>query len=153
MSAKEKNGSRAIIRSEPELTLRQARFALEYARGTSATQAAIKAGYSEKGAKTAGARLLANVRVKAAVAERHAEFVEAAGLTPEFVASRLMREARLASDGPNGARVQALGLLGKSMAMFTDRTEHAGSVTFEMEIGAPAPEQLEHEPVEDPDLS
>ena len=53
----------------PELTPKQDRFCREYMVDLCATQAAIRAGYSEKTAYSQGGRLLRNVEVKAAIAE------------------------------------------------------------------------------------
>lgn len=50
-----------------KLSARQAKFVVEYLLCLSATQAAIKAGYSENGASVAGVRLLANANVAAAI--------------------------------------------------------------------------------------
>lgn len=50
-----------------ELSAKQAAFVREYLKDRNATQAAIRAGYSPKGADVQGARLLGNVRVKLAI--------------------------------------------------------------------------------------
>ena len=53
---------------EAKLTDRQRRFVELYcSNGFNATQAAIDAGYSEKGARTEGARLLANANIREAI--------------------------------------------------------------------------------------
>ena len=52
-----------------ELTGKRARFAEEYSVDLNATQAAIRAGYSEKTAASQGERLLRNVEIAAAIAE------------------------------------------------------------------------------------
>lgn len=46
-----------------KLTDKQQAFCIEYMKDFNATQAVIKAGYSEKGAKTMGSQLLANINV------------------------------------------------------------------------------------------
>ena len=56
-----------------EMTAKQKRFCDEYLIDLNATQAAIRAGYSEKTANEQGARLLANVSVKEYIAERMKE--------------------------------------------------------------------------------
>jgi phage terminase small subunit len=53
-----------------KLTPKQLRFVDEYLVDLNATQAAIRAGYSAKTANEQGARLLSNVMVQAALAER-----------------------------------------------------------------------------------
>lgn len=54
---------------ENELTAKQRAFVREYLIDLNATQAAIRAGYSEKTAQEQGSRLLSNVMVSAAVDE------------------------------------------------------------------------------------
>jgi len=49
------------------LTPKQELFVAEYLKDLNATQAAIRAGYAESGARTEGARLLANADIAAAV--------------------------------------------------------------------------------------
>lgn len=62
-----------MIVAEKKLTAKQQRFCDEYLIDLNATQAAIRAGYSEKTANEQGARLLANVSVKEYIAERMKE--------------------------------------------------------------------------------
>jgi phage terminase small subunit len=52
------------------LTARQARFVAEYCVSLNATSAAIKAGYSDKGADSWGAQLLSNPKVRAEIAKK-----------------------------------------------------------------------------------
>ena len=63
------------------LTPKQQRFVAEYLKDLNATQAAIRAGYSEKTANEQGARLLAKASVREAVTEGQARQLVAAGLT------------------------------------------------------------------------
>ena len=74
-----------------ELTPRQARFVDEYLIDLNATQAAIRAGYSEKGASVRGTWLLANSRVKAAVEASKAALLERTEGTQERVIEKLWR--------------------------------------------------------------
>ena len=53
-----------------ELTPKQERFVSEYIKDLNATQAAIKAGYSEKTAGAIGSRLLKDVKISAEVKKR-----------------------------------------------------------------------------------
>jgi len=65
--------------------------------GENATQAAVAAGFSEKSAGAAGARLLKDVRISVAVSQRRKEIVQDMRLTTD----RLHREiARLAFSDP-----------------------------------------------------
>lgn len=74
-----------------KLTPKQERFVAEYLVDLNATQAAIRAGYSEKVANTNGPRLLVNARVAAAIAERRGELQQATGVTQERVVAELAK--------------------------------------------------------------
>lgn len=74
-AARKKSAARAptkrkssAARPGRKLTTRQSRFVDEYAIDANATQAAIRAGYTEKTAYAVGSHLLKNVKVAAAVA-------------------------------------------------------------------------------------
>lgn len=70
------------------------RFAREFAKDYNATQAAIRAGYAEgKAARTQGARLLANVDIKARIAELDQKTLKQADITAERVMLELARLA------------------------------------------------------------
>jgi phage terminase small subunit len=73
------------------LTARQQRFVAEYVVDLNATKAAIRAGYSEKGAQQAGSRLLLNVVVAAELAEQQGHIVERIGLTAADTLEELRR--------------------------------------------------------------
>ena len=71
------------------LTPKQQRFVEEYLIDLNATQAAIRAGYSEKTAYSQGERLLRNVEVAAAVAEAKAARSERTEVTQDAVLKEL----------------------------------------------------------------
>lgn len=77
----------------PELTAKQARFVDEYILDLNATQAAIRAGYAESGARTEGARLLANADIGAAIAAGLAARSEKTKIDAEWLLIRLAEEA------------------------------------------------------------
>lgn len=79
------------------LTDKQKRFVTEYLVDLNATQAAIRAGYSEKTACEQGARLLANVKVQAAVQKGKAERAKRTEITQDRV---LLEYARIAFFDP-----------------------------------------------------
>jgi phage terminase small subunit len=72
-----------------KLTPRQARFCDEYLIDLNATQAAIRAGYSPRTANQQGARLLANVKIQAALGERMEKRAERTGIDADSVVRRL----------------------------------------------------------------
>ena len=75
-----------------DLTDKQKRFVEEYLIDLNATQAAIRAGYSEKTACEQGARLLANVKVQEMLAKSKAERAERTNVTKDYVVRILCRQ-------------------------------------------------------------
>lgn len=71
------------------LTARQSRFVDEYLLEPNATQAAIRAGYSEKTAKSQAQRLLTNVGVANAIAKRQQERAFRTNINADYVLHRL----------------------------------------------------------------
>lgn len=71
------------------LTPKQQMFVQEYLIDLNATQAAIRAGYSEATAKEQGARLLTNVNVRNAVDEAQGKRAETAEITMQRVLDEL----------------------------------------------------------------
>jgi len=75
------------------LTPKQERFVSEYLVDLNATQAAIRAGYSERTANEQGARLLAKASVAAAIAEAKAARSERTKIDADWLLRRLADEA------------------------------------------------------------
>ncbi|MCP2134587.1 hypothetical protein J2S28_001639 [Rhizobium sp. SLBN-94] len=76
-----------------DLTPKQEAFVREYLIDLNATQAAIRAGYSEATAKEQGSRLLTNVHIADAVAKGQAKAAKRAEITVQSLAEEL-EEAR-----------------------------------------------------------
>jgi phage terminase small subunit len=76
---------------EKKLTDKQRRFVAEYPVDLNATQAAIRAGYSETTARQQGQRLLTNVDIRQAIDEAEAERLERIGVRAERVLEELAR--------------------------------------------------------------
>ena len=74
-----------------KLTDKQEAFCDEYLKDFNATQAAIRAGYSEKTARSAGQRLLTNVDIKRRLAEAQAKRSERLEISVDRVALELAR--------------------------------------------------------------
>jgi len=81
-----------------KLTVQQERFCLEYLTDFNATQAAVRAGYSEKTAYSQGQRLLKNVeaqkRLKELMSEKDAELIATSDEVLETLTRILRREER-----------------------------------------------------------
>ena len=75
------------------MTPKQQRFVEEYLVDLNATQAAIRAGYSEKTAAEQACRLLINVKVADAIAEAQAERSERLKITKDMVLVELAKLA------------------------------------------------------------
>lgn len=73
-----------------KLTDKQELFAREYLKDLNGTQAAIRAGYSEKTANEQASRLLANVNVQKFVTELKSARVEQTGIDAAYVLRRLV---------------------------------------------------------------
>ena len=113
----------------PKLTPKQARFVEEYLIDLNATQAAIRAGYSDKFSNSNAPKLLQNTAIAEAIKEAQAKLSEACQVSQKMVIDGLLVEARLKGDGSShSARVSAWGLLGKHLGMFVEKTENKTEV-------------------------
>ena len=136
------------------MTPKQQRFVDEYLVDLNATQAAIRAGYAKSGASVEGVRLLANAKVAAAVASTQAHRSERVEITQDYVlttiretierckqaeAVKYQNGDQVFVDTPDGKRAPAYKfeasavlkgaeLLGRHLAMFTDKTENRHTV-------------------------
>lgn len=104
-----------------KLTPKQAQFVQEYLVDLNATQAALRAGYSEKTAKQQGARLLTKVDVQAALQEAMAAREERTEITQDRVIAELAKVAfgdrrKLMTWGPKGVELKDSGTLSDDAA-------------------------------------
>ena len=89
-------------------------FALEYATDYNATQAAIRAGYSENGAQQEGSRLLLNVVIQEAIAEIEQSKLTAIKLTAENILEDIVKTRNAAYEAKQfGVSARCDELLGK----------------------------------------
>ena len=115
--------------AEPKLTLKQRRFIEEYLIDFNATQAAIRAGYSEKTAYSVGHENLSKPEIKSEIDRLTAQMTEKAIVTKEMVLQGLLDEARMYDEGAShSARVSAWAHLGKHLGIFMDKVELSGKV-------------------------
>lgn len=128
------------------MTDKQKRFCDEYLIDPNATQAAIRAGYSEKTAYSVGQRMLKNVEVRNYIDEQleqiHNEKTADAQEVIEYLTSVMRGEQReqamrLVGDGIQQItdidvsakeRLKAAELLGKRHGLFTDKVNVTGAV-------------------------
>ena len=128
---------------------KRARFVAEYLIDRNATQAAIRAGYSEKTATMQGSRLLRYENVQAAVERGEAEIAASLAITVEGVAAQLDEDRALAlANNQAGAAVSASMGKAKLAGLLVDRQDVTGTVSverIERLIVDPGP-VIEHEP-------
>jgi len=105
------------------LTKKQALFVIEYQKDFNATQAAIRAGYSEKTAFSIGIENLNKPLIKAVLSEDIKARFDRESITVDMVLIGLLTEAMRDDErSTHSARVQAWTQLGRYLAMFTDNS-------------------------------
>ncbi len=116
-----------------KLTAKQARFVAEYLVDLNATQAAIRAGYSETTASETGYENLRKPQIAEAVQKALAERSERTEVTQDYVLTAIkdtIEQYRGGGEGSNpNAVLKGAELLGRHLAMFTDNktvTHHDG---------------------------
>src|ERR1700761_8377596 len=98
------------------LTPKQQRFVEEYLIDCNGTQAAIRCGYSRLTATEQASRLLANVKVRAAVEIAQAKTSEALDITKEYVLTRIQTVGENAIQAGEGSVAnRSFELLGKHL--------------------------------------
>lgn len=119
--------------SDIKLKPKELKFAEEWLKTTNATQSAIKAGYSERTAYSAGNRLLKKVDVKQYIGERLAEMQESSiadtNEVMQFLSSTMRGDIpdQFGLDPALNDRLKAAELLGKRYKLFTDKQEISGA--------------------------
>lgn len=107
------------------LTPKQAAFCDEYSIDLNGKQAALRAGYSQKGAQQTSAVLLSNHKVQKRVSKLLAERAERTQITADNILKALWDSHKLAlARGDLGISNRALELCGKANRLFIDRVEH-----------------------------
>ena len=112
-----KNPALAVAK---KLNHRQKAFVLEYLKDRNATEAAIRAGYSRKGANVTGSQLLAHPNIAAFVQQKTAKIARHAEVDAAFVIAELKRVAEQ-DDVSSAVKVRALELLGKHLGLLDER--------------------------------
>jgi phage terminase small subunit len=118
-----------------ELSPKQQRFVDEYLIDLNATQAATRAGYSQKTASSQGERLLRNAEIQRAIAIGQSKLATKAELNAQWVIDQLRKESqREGRSSSPSARVRAIELIGKHIGMFRDIVEHLNSQPIAIEV-------------------
>jgi len=103
-----------------ELTKRQEQFIEEYLKDRNALQAAIRAGYSPKTARTASQGNLVHPVIASKIQESSARIMRRAEVDAEFVLRELRKVAEQ-EDVAQSTKVRALELIAKHLGMLEDR--------------------------------
>lgn len=104
------------------LTPRQQRFCELFIQCDSATEACLKAGYSEKGADRQASRLLRNVGVMAEITRRREAASKRAEIDEDAVLKMLLEDREGARKAKQyGPSVRAAELIGRKFGMFVDK--------------------------------
>jgi phage terminase small subunit len=135
------------------LTPKQSLFVKEYLVDLNATQAAIRAGYSEKTAGAIGFENLQKPEIQAELQKGADERAERVGITADFVLGGIQQlvsrcvQAEAVRDKEGNetgeykfdahAALKGYELLGKHLKLFTDKVEHSGEVTIINDLPAP----------------
>jgi phage terminase small subunit len=110
------------------MTPKQQLFVREYLVDLNATQAAIRAGYSAKTARSIGSELLTNPDIAAAVQAAADKRSAKAEITAQAVLQNIQRIAtRAEADEDWQAALKGNELLGKHLKLFTEKVEHTGA--------------------------
>lgn len=125
------------------LTPKQRRFVNEYCVDENATQAALRAGYSENGAGQQGHLLLKIIEIQTAIKERMEELAVAASITPEWVVGQW---AKIATANPNALvhvrRTNCRHCHGFGHQYQWTEAEYSRAVDRAVDTGKPAPDGM-----------
>lgn len=111
-----------------KLTAKQELFCREYVVDLNATQAAIRAGYSEKTARVIGGENLLKPAIAELIQELSSKHAENVGITAEWVLKGIkeLTDKLVEMDDPKAA-FKGYELGGKYLALFTEKTDHTSS--------------------------
>ena len=105
---------------------RQEKFCLAYAACGNATEAALKAGYSKKTARTIGSENLTKVDIQKRIAELGKKATQKAFLTIEEK-RRILQEIAQDPEARKDERMKAIDLDNKMEGVYINRTELTGA--------------------------
>ncbi len=130
----------ATVVGTGKLNPRQQRFVEEYLTDLCASQAAVRAGYSEKTAKQIGSRLLTHVDVQAAIEKGKADLAERTGKSQEWVIEKLtavhdasMKETASGAAHNPAAANRSLELIGKHGGMWQEGV-NVGDINIQVNV-------------------
>lgn len=111
-----------------KLTAKQQAFIKEYLIDLNSTQAAIRAGYSVNTAAEIGFENLRKPHIKQSIDEAMNKRSEKLEISAEYVLTKL-KGITDSEEEKTSDRLKGLELLGKHLKLFTDKVEHSGETT------------------------
>lgn len=123
------------------MTRKQQRFIEEYLIDLNASQAALRAGYSERSAHAIGRENMRKPTIAAAIKAAMDELAARNAITADKVIA-MLEDSRAKADkaGQNSAAIRAAELLGKHTGMFTDKVRITGKDDGPIEVELSAKE-------------
>jgi phage terminase small subunit len=104
-------------------------FVIEYLKDLNATQAAIRAGYSEDTAHSIGWENLKKPEIRKQIDRQLTELMDAEKTEiKNRILDKLKQMIFVDEEVRNNERLKAIELMGKYLALFTDRVEISGSM-------------------------
>lgn len=116
------------------LNTKQLKFCVEYAKDCNATQAAIRAGYTEKSAYSTSSRMLRNDKVKAYIAQLTAKHMADAEISIDWVLKQAKEIIEACTKPDDNGKIDATGangslkIISKYLGMDRQKVEHSGTV-------------------------
>lgn len=110
------------------MNAKRALFVAEYLKDLNATQAAIRAGYSEMTARATGSRLLTFADVRESVNRGQEKLAKRNDITADWVLERIKLEATREDDNStHSARVAALRMLANHVSVCIEKKQITGA--------------------------
>ncbi len=119
------------------ISYKQKIFCLEYLLDFNGTQAAIRAGYSEKSARQQAADLLTKPNILNFIEEQKKKYVMKLNSTAEAILAELEKIAfAISSDKKvkNSDKLKALELMGKYRGMFSEKANEQKDMKIEVQV-------------------
>ncbi|MCR4646277.1 MAG: terminase small subunit [Oscillospiraceae bacterium] len=110
------------------MTNKQKRFCEEYLIDLNATQAAIRAGYNPKTARSQGQRMLTKVDIVLYLQRLREEQSERTSITADTVLTELQRIALSDVKITGKEKIKALELLGKHLGLFQNGADNSAAL-------------------------
>ena len=117
-------------------------FCKEYLIDLNATQAAIRAGYSEKTASETGSENLRKPRIVEKIQELMSKRAQKVEISSETVLNGILDVIDRNKEIDDKTVLKGYELLGKHLKLFTDKVEHSGEQEVKVIFDIPRPKKV-----------